>query len=337
MRRSSFQRFLARTCTTSVLAEQINYKENRLMGMLSGRVAIVTGGGMGLGRAHCLNLASQGATVIIVDPGVALDGADSDAVPANAVAEEIGALGQKAHAVALSVTDYEGVGTLIQDVVAEHGRLDIVVNNAGITRDRMLTSMDERDWDDVIAVHLKGTFNLTKHAGTHWRFRAKAGGEVSGRIINTTSGAGMRGNPGQAAYGSAKAAIAALTTISAMELANYGVTVNAIAPVARTRMTDAVGGFTADPEPGTFDPYAPENSSPVVAYLASEMASWITGQVIRIDGNQLRFYNRWAISEQAFRPSEDRSLDPEEIDVALKSLYGVYPLGLSDRRLKLNA
>jgi NAD(P)-dependent dehydrogenase (short-subunit alcohol dehydrogenase family) len=306
------------------------------MGQLDGRVAIVTGGALGLGRAHALELARHGAVVVIVDPGVALDGTDLQETPAEAVVKEIEAGGGTARAVALSVTDHAGVGRLVDDVVSEHGRLDVVVNNAGITRDRMITSMDESDWDAVIAVHLKGTFNLTQHAAKHWRLLSKAGEKVTGRIINTVSGTGMRGNIGQSSYGAAKSAIGSFTVISAMELAPYGVTVNAIAPVARTRMTDAVGGFAAI-EPGAFDPWAPENSSPVVAYLADEQSSWISGQIIRVDGNQVRFYRRWSLSEQAFKPTEDRVLDLGEMDLALRSLYGSFPLGLGDVRLRDNA
>jgi NAD(P)-dependent dehydrogenase (short-subunit alcohol dehydrogenase family) len=305
---------------------------------LSGRVAIVTGGGLGLGRAHSLELARLGASVVIVDPGVALDGSPEQTTPAEAVRAEIEAAGGTARVAPVSVSDFAGTKELIADVVAEFGDLHIVVNNAGITRDRMITSMQERDWDDVIAVHLKGTFNLLKHAADHWRERSKAGLPVSGRIINTTSGSGMRGNVGQSAYGSAKSAIAMLTVVAAMELSRYGVTVNAISPVARTRMTQAGGGFAGEaPAEDAFDPYAPENASPVVAYLASQEAGWITGQILRIDGNLLRTYDRWSVGEQGWQPNEDRRLEAGELDLALRSLYGAAPLGLGDSRLLRNA
>jgi NAD(P)-dependent dehydrogenase (short-subunit alcohol dehydrogenase family) len=274
------------------------------MGSLDGRVAIVTGGGLGLGRAHSVELARQGATVVIADPGVNLDGSDSQATPAEDVVAEIEAAGGTASAVAVSVTDFGGVGSLISGVVDRYGRLDIVVNNAGITRDRMVVGMEEYDWDDVLAVHLKGTFCLTRHAGAHWRALAKAGEKVSGRIINTTSGAGMQGNVGQSAYGTAKAGIAMFTIISSMELEQYGVTVNAISPVARTRMTGAVQGFLGDDNDGSFDPFDPANASPIVSYLASERAGWITGQVIRIDGNKLRHYKR----SVPFAPTKSNSV-----------------------------
>ncbi|MBM7369222.1 SDR family NAD(P)-dependent oxidoreductase [Gordonia hydrophobica] len=303
------------------------------MGLLDNRVIIVTGGGMGLGRAHSLELAAQGATVIIVDPGVSLDGSANTDTPARSVVREIAALGGKAEVAELSVTDYDGIADLIRSVVSEHGDLHAVVNNAGITRDKMITSMTERDFDDVLAVHLKGTFNLIRHAAGHWRERSKAGEAVSGRIINTTSGSGMRGNVGQSSYSAAKSAIAALTVVSAMELGRYGVTVNAISPVARTRMTEAAGGILAEADDSAFDPYAPENSSPVVAYLASVRSEWLTGQVLRVDGNMLRTYRRWSLGPNSFSPNEDRALRVDEMDTALRALYGAMPLGLTDHRL----
>ena len=308
------------------------------MGILNDRVAIVTGGGLGLGRAHSLELARQGATVIIVDPSVALDGTPSTESPAQDVVKEIEGAGGKAKWVNLSVTDFDGVGTLVEDIVKEFGRLDAVVNNAGITRDKMIVTMTEGEWDSVIAVHLKGSFNTIHHAGAYWRGLSKAGTPTSGRVINTVSGTGLRGNVGQTNYGAAKAGIANLTVISGMELANYGASVNAIAPVARTRMTDAGGSFARGPaEDGAFDAFDPANASPLVAYLASEQAGWLNGQVIRVDGNELHFYHRWRISEQAYKPSEERILDAKELDIALKGLYGAFPFGQGDRRLLLDS
>jgi NAD(P)-dependent dehydrogenase (short-subunit alcohol dehydrogenase family) len=271
--------------------------------------------------------------VVIADPGVNLDGSDSTAAPADDVVAEIEAAGGTASAVAVSVTDFEGVGSLIGGVVERYGRLDVVVNNAGITRDRMVVGMEERDWDDVLAVHLKGTFCLTHHAGAHWRALAKAGEKVSGRIINTTSGAGMQGNIGQSAYGTAKAGIAMFTVISSMELEQYGITVNAISPVARTRMTGAVQGFLNEDGDGSFDPFDPANASPIVSYLASERAGWITGQVIRIDGNKLRHYDRWSLSRESYTPQEGRPIRTDEVELGLRALFGVRPLGLGDTRL----
>ncbi|MCU1512924.1 MAG: putative short-chain type dehydrogenase/reductase [Microbacteriaceae bacterium] len=308
------------------------------MAILTDRVAIVTGGGLGLGRAHSLELAAQGATVVIVDPSVTLDGKPATDTPAQQVVNEIEAAGGKAKWVNLSVTDFDGVEQLVKDVVDEFGSLDAVVNNAGITRDKMIVTMAEGDWDAVIAVHLKGTFNLIHHVGAHWRALSKAGTPTSGRIINTVSGTGLRGNVGQTNYGAAKAAIANVTIISGMELAAYGATVNAIAPVARTRMTDGGGNFArGEVAEGAFDAFAPGNSSPVVAYLASEKAGWINGQVIRVDGNKLRFYHRWRPSDQAYEPTEERILETSEIDLALKGLYGAFPFGQGDRRLLLDS
>lgn len=304
------------------------------MGVLDGKVAIVTGGGLGLGRAHALELAREGATVIIADPGVNLDGSSTETSPADAVVAEITAFGGRAKAFGVSVTDFDGVERLVASTVDEFGRLDVVVNNAGITRDRMIVNMTEADFDDVLAVHVKGTFALTRHAAAYWRAEGKAGRPSTGRIINTTSGSGMAGNVGQSSYGTAKSAIAMLTVVSAMELAPYGVTVNAISPVARTRMTDAGGSFAKDvDENAGFDPFDPANASPVVAYLASDEAAWITGQVIRIDGNVLRYYSRWPLSAQSFSPGADRPLVQGDLDVGLKALFGVRPLGLADSRL----
>jgi NAD(P)-dependent dehydrogenase (short-subunit alcohol dehydrogenase family) len=194
--------------------------------------------------------------------------------------------------------------------------------------------MTERDWDDVIDVHLKGTFNLTRHAAIHWRGLSKEGARNSGRIINTVSGTGLRGNPGQSSYGAAKAAIANLTVISAMELERYGVTVNAIAPLARTRMTEGIVPDEGTGGPaGGFDPLDPANASPVVAYLASEESGWLTGQVLRVDGDTVRFYRRWSLSEQGFTARAGQRLEPGQLHHGLRALYGAVPLAIGDRRL----
>src|SRR5580704_4300231 len=220
------------------------------MSLLDSKVAIVTGGGRGIGRAHCLALAAHGAAVVVNDPGSGLHGESTGETPAEAVAAEITAAGGRAVADHSSVTDWAATEKLIALAVAEFGHLDVVVNNAGILRDRMLFSMTEDDFDAVIAVHLKGTFAMTRHACAYWREEAKRGtgkrgGEVGGRIINTTSGTGLFGTVGQANYGAAKAGIISLTTIAAMEMARYGVTVNAISPIALTRMTDGIGVLPA--------------------------------------------------------------------------------------------
>ena len=211
------------------------------MGMLDGKVAIVTGGGRGLGRAHCLELAAQGAKVVVNDLGVGLHGEKTHESPADEVVGEIKAAGGEAIASHGSVSDWSSTEQLISETVELFGRLDIVVNNAGIVRDRMLFSMTEQQFDAVIAVHLKGTFAMTRHACAYWREASKGGQSLAGRIINTTSGTGLFGNVGQANYGAAKAGIASLTTITALEMRWYGVTANAVSPLALTRMTEDIG------------------------------------------------------------------------------------------------
>src|SRR3954447_3517873 len=264
------------------------------MRMLDGKVAIVTGGGRGLGRAHCLALAAAGAAVVVNDVGAGLHGEAGGDLPADGVVEEIVAAGGTATADATSVTDWAGTQALVEKTVARFGRLDVVVNNAGIVRDRMIFSMSEDEFDAVVAVHLKGTFAMTRHACTYWREASKRGERVSGRIVNTTSGTGLFGNVGQANYGAAKAGIVGLTTVTALEMARYGVTANAISPLAATRMTQGVALVEATASDG-FDPRDPANTSGLVAYLASDAAGWLTGQVLRVDGNTVQRLTRWAI------------------------------------------
>src|SRR5437764_5351291 len=232
---------------------------------LSGKVAIVTGAGRGIGRSHALALAHAGAKIVVNDLGAGLAGEGSDSGPAEQVAEEIRALGGEASTNGENVADFAGAERLVQQAVEQFGRLDILVNNAGILRDRMLVNMTEDEWDAVVTVHLKGHFAPTRHAAAHWRERAKAGEDVKARVINTSSPSGVFGNVGQANYGAAKAGIAGFTLIAAQELGRYGVTVNCIAPNARTRMTEAAFGEL--PETKGFDPIAPENNSPIVVAL----------------------------------------------------------------------
>ncbi len=298
------------------------------MGVLDGRVAIVTGGGRGIGRRHCLELAAQGASVVVNDVGADVHGDMESESPAEKVVAEIEGLGGKAMANGASVTDWDGVAALIADTVSVFGRLDAVVNNAGIVRDRMITSLGEADFDAVMAVHVKGTFTVTKHACDHWRAVAKAGEDVSGRIINTTSGAGLMGNVGQAAYGSAKAAIAGLTLVTAMEMGRYGVTANAISPIAYTRMVATMPSM-ADYQPAPdWDRLDPGNSSPVVAWLASAESAWITGQVFRIDGNVVQRMRPWDLDDRAYTSRSGKRLDSGEIATAMKLLYQVMPAGI---------
>jgi NAD(P)-dependent dehydrogenase (short-subunit alcohol dehydrogenase family) len=212
--------------------------------------------------------------------------------------------------------------------VAEYGRLDAVVNNAGIIRDRMITGMSEDDFDLVVAVHLKGTWNLTHHACAYWRDETKAGRAVAGRIVNTTSGAGLFGNTGQSNYGPAKAAIASLTLITAMEMDRYGVTVNAVSPLARTRMTEGV--FSApDPSTGGWDRFDPANTSPVVAYLCSEASGWLTGSILRVDGDTVARLRPWDIDrERTYRGRPGEPVEASQLDRGLRSAFRVLPSGL---------
>ena len=240
------------------------------MGLLEGKVAIVTGAGRGIGREHALALARAGASVVVNDLGASLAGDGADATPAHDVVAEIEALGARAVADGENVADFEGARRLVEHAVDAFGRLDILVNNAGILRDRMLANMEEAEWDAVIAVHLKGHFAPTRHAAAHWRDRTKAGEEVRGRVINTSSPSGVFGNVGQANYGAAKAGIAMMTIIAAQELGRYGVTVNCIAPNARTRMTESA--FDLPSGDGGFDQLAPANNTPIVVALCADEA-----------------------------------------------------------------
>jgi NAD(P)-dependent dehydrogenase (short-subunit alcohol dehydrogenase family) len=272
-----------------------------------GRVAIVTGAGRGIGRAEAIELARQGASVVVNDLGAEVDGSGASSGPAGEVVDEIRGFGGDAVANGEDVSDWEGAQRLVNAAVESFGHLDVVVNNAGILRDRMLVNMTDEEWDAVIRVHLRGTFAPTKWAATYWRERVKAGedaGSLGARIINTTSSSGIYGNPGQSNYGAAKAGIAAFTVITAMELARYGISVNAIAPGALTRMTENLGAIrasrTGGDAPGTpsaDDPAvvarSPENVAPLVAWLASRQADGITGRVFNIGGGRLSVAEGW--------------------------------------------
>ncbi|MBB6626001.1 SDR family NAD(P)-dependent oxidoreductase [Nocardioides sp. KIGAM211] len=254
--------------------------------LLDGRVAIVTGAGRGIGRAHALELARHGAAVVVNDFGVSLAGEGTGESPAEEVVAAIVAAGGRAVANAADVADFADSAALVEQAVTTYGGLDILVNNAGFVRDRMLVSTSEEEWDAVIRVHLKGHFAMLRHAGAWWRAEAKAGRTRAARVVNTSSGAGLQGSVGQATYSAAKAGIAGLTLVAAQELGRYGVTVNAIAPVARTRMTE-----------GAFDTSAmalPEDNSPVVAWLASVDSADVTGRVLEIDGARLTLETGWA-------------------------------------------
>jgi len=293
--------------------------------LLQDRVAIVTGGGRGIGRQHCLELARHGASVLVNDPGVGLRGeTDPESAPgspADDVVTEILAAGGTATADHSSVTSWDACAALVARAVDEFGHLDVLVNNAGILRDRMITSMSEDDFDLVLAVHLKGTFSMTKHACDHWRAVGKAGGTNSARIVNTTSGAGMYGNVGQSAYSAAKAAIANLTMVTALEMSRYDVTANAISPVAATRMTPNA----AQPDDAEWDPMDPGNSSPLVAYLASDHSGWLTGQVLRVEGNAVRRARTWTLEPDEYLAGSGTRLDAGELVEGMRRLYGTVP------------
>jgi NAD(P)-dependent dehydrogenase (short-subunit alcohol dehydrogenase family) len=298
------------------------------MALLDGRVAIVTGGGRGIGREHCLELARLGAAVAIVDPGVGLHGEATDEDPADAVVREIQAAGGHAFAHRASVTDWAACAEAVSAAVERFGRLDALVNNAGILRDGMITSLSEADFDEVIAVHLKGTFQMTKHACDYWRACAKRGEAVSGRIVNTTSGTGLFGNIGQASYAAAKAGIVGLTLVTALEMARYRVTCNAISPVAATRMTASVAtGESTDPD--VFDPLDPKASSPVVGYLVSDASGWLSGQVLRVEGGTVIRMQGWHQSAERYSAGEHAYLDAEDLQTGLRRAYHAFPAALS--------
>jgi NAD(P)-dependent dehydrogenase (short-subunit alcohol dehydrogenase family) len=259
------------------------------MGSLDGRVAIVTGAGRGIGRSVALLLASEGMAVVVNDLGGALDGSGSDFGLARGVAEEIAGSGGRAAANGADVSDHAAAEDLIKTAVSEFGRLDVLVNAAGILRDRMVFNMSEHEWDDVIRVHLKGTFNTTKFAAAHWR--ALRDESAQNRIINFTSVSGLHGAPGQPNYAAAKMGIVGLTYSTANSLAKYGVTVNAVSPGAVTRMTESVPGDRRRVRPGTAEERSPDNVAPLVAYLASERSGWITGRIVHAAGYEVALYN----------------------------------------------
>jgi NAD(P)-dependent dehydrogenase (short-subunit alcohol dehydrogenase family) len=283
------------------------------MGLCDGRVAIVTGAGRGIGREHALSLASQGAKVVVNDVGGNVDGSGSDLSPAEQVVAEIKGMGGEAVSNADSVADWEGAQRLVNTAIETFGDLHVVVNNAGILRDRVLVNMTEEEWDAVIAVHLKGTFAPSRWAAAYWREQSKAGKEVDGRIINTTSVSGIYGNPGQTNYGAAKAGIAAFTNIAALELSRYGVTVNAVAPVALTRMTEGLG-----PAPETDEERelrSPRWIAPIVTWLASAESKGVTGRVFEASGNVLAIAEGWHRGPRVAPEEDPTKLGPIVADL----------------------
>jgi NAD(P)-dependent dehydrogenase (short-subunit alcohol dehydrogenase family) len=263
-------------------------------GICEGRVAIVTGGGRGIGRAHALELARQGAHVVVNDLGTARDGAGADDAVAHAVVQEIRAAGGSAVANAEDIADWDGAERLVQQAIAEFGQLDVLVNNAGILRDRSVLAMSPDEWDMVIRTHLRGTVAPAHFAAAHWRARAgQTGMPTGGRLINTTSASGLYGNAGQSNYGAAKAGIAAFTVIAAKELAPYGVTVNALAPAARTRHTAALMPANRELEP--------EHVAVLLAWLASTESAGVTGRVFDVGGGQIGLIEPWRLGPTVYR------------------------------------
>lgn len=270
------------------------------MGALDGRVAIITGAGRGIGREHALLFAEEGAKVVVNDLGGAMDGTGDDRTPAEQVVDEIRAMGGEAIANADNVADWEAGQRLINAAIETFGDLHVLVNNAGILRDRVLVNMTEEEWDAVMQVHLKGHFVPTRWAAAYWREQTKAGKEVKASVIHTSSTSGLLGNPGQTNYGAAKSGIATFSNICAMELARYGIRNNAIAPAARTRLTEATPGLgdvvKAPEDGGAFDVWDPANISPLVAYLATESCP-ANGRVYFVQGGTVKLFQGWTMTE----------------------------------------
>jgi NAD(P)-dependent dehydrogenase (short-subunit alcohol dehydrogenase family) len=270
------------------------------VGALEGRVTVITGGGRGLGRAHALLFAAEGAKVVVNDLGGAMDGSGDDRTVAQKVVDEIKAMGGEAVANGDNIADWEGGQRLVNTAIEAFGDLHVLVNNAGILRDRVLVNMTEEEWDAVIHVHLKGHFVPTRWAAAYWREQTKAGKTVNASIINTSSTSGLLGNPGQTNYGAAKAGIASFSNIAAKELARYGVRSNTIAPAARTRLTEAtpgLGDMVKPPEDAAkFDSWDPANISPLVAYLAAADCP-LTGKTFLVQGSRVSLMNPWSVGE----------------------------------------
>jgi NAD(P)-dependent dehydrogenase (short-subunit alcohol dehydrogenase family) len=284
-----------------------------MAGICEGRVVIVTGAGGGLGRAYALGLAAEGAKVVVNDLGVGTHGEAGETLgAADKVVEEIRAAGGEAIANTADVADWDQTRALVQAAVDTFGTLHAVVNNAGFVRDRMFVSCTPEEWDAVTRVHLRGHFCTSRHAVDYWRTQQKAGTPVDARIVNTSSGAGLQGSIGQSAYSAAKAGIAALTLVQAAELARYGITANALAPNARTRMTmTAFADTMTSAEEAAFDPYAPENTAPLVTWLASEQSSRVTGQVFEPFGGTIRIAEGW--TDGPISSDAKRRLAPDEV------------------------
>jgi len=305
------------------------------MGLLDGKVAIVTGAGHGVGRGEALELAAAGAKVVVNDLGGSVTGEGADKRPAEEVASIIRDRGGEAVANYDDVADFKASANIIEQAVEQFGRLDIVVNNAGILRDKMIFSMSEEDFDSVIRVHLKGTFCMTRHASAYWREQSKAGDQPRAAIVNTVSSAGLQGQASQANYGAAKAGIAAMTIITSLELGRYGVRANAIAPGGFTRMVGQAMKDIEIKEPDEFTEFNamnPGNSAPMVVWLASDQALHVTGQVFRAVGATIAHYKPWALQpliENKTKDGAQAKWDPEAIgDVVNGDIFGTRATGL---------
>ena len=293
------------------------------MGICEGRIVIVTGAGRGIGRGHALEFARQGAKVVVNDLGAESDGTGGSGGPAGEVVDAIRAMGGEAIVNGDDVADWAGAQRLVQTAVDTFGGLDVLVNNAGFLRDRMVVSTSEEEWDAVIRVHLKGHFAPTRFAAAYWREQQKNGVAVDGRVINTSSGAGLMGSVGQGAYSAAKAGIAGLTMVEAAELGRYGVTANAIAPAARTRMTEAVfADSMAPPDDDAFDAMAPENIAPLVVWLGSADSAGVTGRVFEVEGGVVSVADGWQHG-----PREDKGArwELDEVGVVVRRLLTEAP------------
>jgi NAD(P)-dependent dehydrogenase (short-subunit alcohol dehydrogenase family) len=298
------------------------------VGLFDGKVAIVTGAGRGIGRSHALLLASEGSAVVVNDLGGSAEGAGADSTPAQQVVDEITTKGGRAVANYDSVSSWKGAESMVRQAVDTFGGLDVLINNAGILRDRMSFKMDEAEWDAVIDVHLKGHFAPSRFAAEYWREKFKETNEpVNAKIVNTASESGLYGNAGQANYAAAKAGIASMTIVMARELERMGVRVNAIAPVARTRLTETVAGageFMKAKE-GEFDRFAPENISAVVGWLASDLSDGVTGQVVKVMGGHVQLLRGWRPVSEA---TDDKPWTIEGINGVSGGLFASTPKGV---------
>lgn len=299
-----------------------------MKGICEGRVVIVTGAGRGIGRGHALEFARQGARVVVNDIGAELDGTGGGTGPARDVAEEIRAIGGEALVNGDDVADWAGAQRLVGAAVDAFGRLDVLVNNAGFVRDRMFANVAEDEWDAVVRVHLRGHFATARWAAAYWRDQAKAGEPVDARIVNTTSGAGLMGSIGQSAYSAAKGGIVSLTLVQAAELGRYGVTANAIAPAARTRMTEQVFAETmaVPTEQSAFDEMAPENVAPLVVWLGSSESADVTGRVFEVEGGKVAVADGWRHGAEI--DNRDR-WEPADVGGAVRKLLAEAPLPTS--------